>query len=168
MLIAPWPGSCLPVSWPNSSVVRSFWREMMAGKKRSTGSRPRKSAKRARKSSRRTKRTAASGRRTSLVGMTLDTLISLRDEAERLITTRASRQRKALEKQLARISRYVGAGPGRKVRKGGRPRKGRKVAPKYRNPANKSETWAGRGARPRWLRSLLNGGRRLEEFAASR
>jgi DNA-binding protein H-NS len=28
---------------------------------------------------------------------------------------------------------------------------GRKLEPKYRNPANKRETWSGRGLRPKWL-----------------
>src|SRR5262249_60357662 len=41
--------------------------------------------------------------------------------------------------------------------------KGRKVAPKYRGPGG--ETWAGRGARPRWLTALIKQGRKLEEFA---
>ncbi|HEY0659798.1 MAG TPA: H-NS histone family protein [Lysobacter sp.] len=39
-----------------------------------------------------------------------------------------------------------------------------KVAPKYRNPANSSETWAGRGQQPRWLAALTGSGRKLEEF----
>ena len=47
------------------------------------------------------------------------------------------------------------------------PRKGNKlgkVAPKYRNPANPAETWAGRGQQPRWLAAETNKGRMLEEF----
>jgi DNA-binding protein H-NS len=39
-----------------------------------------------------------------------------------------------------------------------------KVEPKYRNPANTSETWAGRGKPPRWLAVYLDQGRRIEEF----
>ena len=39
-----------------------------------------------------------------------------------------------------------------------------KVAPKYRNPANTDETWAGRGKPPRWLATYLDQGRTLEEF----
>lgn len=39
-----------------------------------------------------------------------------------------------------------------------------KVEPKYRNPANASETWAGRGKPPRWLAVYLDQGRRIEEF----
>jgi DNA-binding protein H-NS len=39
-----------------------------------------------------------------------------------------------------------------------------KVAPKYRNPANAEETWAGRGKPPRWLATYLDQGRRIDEF----
>ena len=51
----------------------------------------------------------------------------------------------------------------------GTPRKpskqaGKKVAPKYRNPANPKETWAGRGQQPRWLSALTAKGRKLEDF----
>jgi DNA-binding protein H-NS len=99
--------------------------------------------------------------------MTLDALISLRDDAEHLIRTRASAQRKAIEKQLARISGYFDGKGRRKARKG-HSLKGRKVPPKYRNPANKSETWAGRGARPRWLQAQLKSGRKIAEFAIAR
>ena len=39
-----------------------------------------------------------------------------------------------------------------------------KVAPKYRNPGNAEETWAGRGKPPRWLAAELSQGRSLDEF----
>ena len=39
-----------------------------------------------------------------------------------------------------------------------------KVAPKYRNPANAKETWAGRGKQPRWLAAETAKGRKLEDF----
>src|SRR5262245_21057224 len=39
-----------------------------------------------------------------------------------------------------------------------------KVAPKYRNPANPTETWTGRGKQPRWLAAQTGAGRRLEDF----
>src|SRR5262245_53529594 len=43
---------------------------------------------------------------------------------------------------------------------------GRKLKPKYRNPANKSETWSGRGLRPRWLTTAMKAtGKKLETFA---
>lgn len=43
--------------------------------------------------------------------------------------------------------------------------KGRKLKAKYRNPADKSQTWAGRGIRPKWLTAALKGGKKLEDFA---
>ena len=43
--------------------------------------------------------------------------------------------------------------------------KGKKVAPKYRNPANKTETWTGRGRKPLWIIALLKSGKKPEDFA---
>ena len=34
---------------------------------------------------------------------------------------------------------------------GGRKSKGSKIAPKYRNPKDPSQTWTGRGRRPNWI-----------------
>ena len=39
-----------------------------------------------------------------------------------------------------------------------------KVAPKYRNPQNAAETWAGRGQQPKWMASQIAAGRKLEDF----
>ena len=39
-----------------------------------------------------------------------------------------------------------------------------KVAPKYRNPQNAAETWAGRGQQPKWMATQIAGGRKLEDF----
>ena len=35
---------------------------------------------------------------------------------------------------------------------------GKPVAPKYRNPANAAETWAGRGRAPAWAQALKDAG----------
>jgi DNA-binding protein H-NS len=37
--------------------------------------------------------------------------------------------------------------------------KRRKVPAKYRNPANHSETWSGRGRQPRWYAAALKAGK---------
>ncbi len=39
---------------------------------------------------------------------------------------------------------------------------------KYRNPADPTQTWSGRGKRPRWLQQALAQGARLEDFAVNR
>ena len=41
---------------------------------------------------------------------------------------------------------------------------GRKVPPKYRNPANAKETWTGRGKQPRWLAEQVKKGKKVEDF----
>ena len=51
-----------------------------------------------------------------------------------------------------------------KVRKSTKGRSLGKVAPKYRNPANSAETWAGRGKQPKWLAAETGKGRGLDEF----
>jgi DNA-binding protein H-NS len=35
---------------------------------------------------------------------------------------------------------------------------------KYRNPERPSETWAGRGKKPRWLAAHLKSGKRMDDF----
>ncbi|MFN7002889.1 MAG: H-NS family nucleoid-associated regulatory protein [Roseinatronobacter sp.] len=39
------------------------------------------------------------------------------------------------------------------------------VAPKYANPADKSQTWTGRGRKPKWVADALAGGKTLEDLA---
>jgi DNA-binding protein H-NS len=47
---------------------------------------------------------------------------------------------------------------------GGRGGKGRTVAAKYVNPDDPSQTWTGRGRKPRWLAAKLKEGERMEKF----
>lgn len=44
------------------------------------------------------------------------------------------------------------------------PRKGSKVAIKYRNPNDPSQTWTGRGVTPRWLKALVESGKNVADF----
>ena len=81
--------------------------------------------------------------------------------------TEAVAQIKALmEKHGVSLAELGGAKgkPGRTPRapKAGNP--GRKVAPKYRNPAT-GDTWSGRGLQPNWLKTALASGKKIEDFA---
>jgi DNA-binding protein H-NS len=87
--------------------------------------------------------------------MTVEALVDLRKRVEKMLHQR----RAELQKQLERIAVVGGA---RVVRGGGSALKGRKVPPKYRSPSG--ETWAGRGARPRWLVAAIKRGRKLDDF----
>jgi DNA-binding protein H-NS len=40
----------------------------------------------------------------------------------------------------------------------------RKVKPKYRNPADASQTWSGRGKRPRWYSAALAAGKKEKDL----
>ncbi len=46
----------------------------------------------------------------------------------------------------------------------GRAKKAKGVA-KYANPADRSQTWTGKGKRPRWVHEWLDSGKSLEELA---
>jgi DNA-binding protein H-NS len=87
--------------------------------------------------------------------MDVEALLTLRGEIDK----RLGEKRSELEKQLSRLGAEGGASSrGRRSTM-----KGRKVPPKYRGPGG--ETWAGRGARPRWLAALLKQGRKIDDFA---
>ena len=91
----------------------------------------------------------------NLSGMTVEALMDLRKRVDQMLFER----RAELEKQLERMGRAIAVVGGRG---GGSALKGRKVPPKYRGPSG--ETWAGRGAKPRWLVAAIKGGKKLDDF----
>ena len=93
--------------------------------------------------------------RTSLTSMSVDALLTLRDDVEKALSRRAN----DLRDQLSRL----GAQAGYRARGRGSALKARKVAVKYRDRSG--NTWAGRGAQPVWLREKLKAGAKLEDFA---
>lgn len=44
-------------------------------------------------------------------------------------------------------------------------RKRAAAAPKFANPANRSETWSGRGRKPRWFEAALKAGKTPDDMA---
>ena len=95
----------------------------------------------------------------NLSRMTVEELMDLRRRVEETLHKR----RAELGKQLERLGRAIAVvGGARVVGGGGSALKGRKVPPKYRGPSG--ETWAGRGAKPRWLVAAIKGGKKLDDF----
>jgi len=90
--------------------------------------------------------------------MSIDKLMKLKDEIEGTLSAKILEQRRALEAELSKLGGYQ---PGKKATG----RRGRPVAAKYRNPENPSETWAGRGLKPRWLTAAIRSGKKIEDFA---
>ena len=62
------------------------------------------------------------------------------------------------------IAKALGSGKAAKAAKAPKAAKkgslaGKKVAPKYRNPANAEQTWTGRGVSPAWVQELKTAGK---------
>ena len=98
----------------------------------------------------------------NLKSMSIDALVGLRGKIDAALTTKVADERRSLESELVKLSR-VDMGSGRSKAAFGRGVRG-KVAPKYRNPENPGETWAGRGLKPRWLAAALKSGKKLDDF----
>jgi DNA-binding protein H-NS len=71
-------------------------------------------------------------------------------------------ERRAVQAQLGKLERPTTTGLRARGGQGG-PRGA--VAPKYRNPENPAEKWAGRGLKPRWLAAALKSGNKFEDFS---
>ena len=85
--------------------------------------------------------------KSNLASMSVDALIRLKADIENVLVARADQLRRDFSKLSSQ---------------GGSPLKGRKVAVRYRDRAG--NTWAGRGARPRWLVAAIKGGKKLDDF----
>jgi DNA-binding protein H-NS len=94
--------------------------------------------------------------------MSIDKLSKLREQVEAMLGSKVSEERRAVQDQLGKLERLSTSGSWLKGSRGGM--RGA-VAPKYRNPANPAETWAGRGLKPRWLAAALKTGKKLEDFS---
>lgn len=98
--------------------------------------------------------------------MDFDELLAVKAKVEAAIAARVDKERKRLTESLQRLDTIAGETRRRTRAKANGHTRRRAVAPKYRNPANPRETWAGRGNRPRWLVAALKGGKRkLSDFA---
>jgi DNA-binding protein H-NS len=99
--------------------------------------------------------------------MSVDELFKARDVIDRLLADK----RIELQRNLDQLNRLNGGSVsrGRRAKPSGPPSslRGKKVPAKFRNPDDASQTWAGRGAVPTWLKGYLSAGRKLEEFAIS-
>ena len=92
-------------------------------------------------------------------------LLDLSDKITKAISAKKQAEKTNIKKQVQDliegagfdVSDIVGSTKGRSL-------KGRKVAPKYRNPKKPDETWTGRGRQPKWLSAELARGRALTSF----
>jgi len=105
------------------------------------------------------------------------------EKIQRVIKTKEARDKKATLAKLVSVARKSGfelhellGEDTLKVRqpKASKPLKRKasdkrgKVAPKYKNPENASETWTGRGRQPIWVRNYIQSGGSLEQVTIGR
>jgi DNA-binding protein H-NS len=87
----------------------------------------------------------------NLSSMSVDALLKLRADIEQALTRRAAQ----LRDELSKLS-------GSRGKVGTHPLAGRKAPIKFRDRAG--NTWAGRGAKPKWLVEALKAGKKIEDF----
>jgi DNA-binding protein H-NS len=110
-------------------------------------------------------------RKQDLTKMQFEELWQLYEELTKLLAEKVIVEKRELEDRLAKLNRVeivreVGSNlpltlsmTDRALR-----RKYPKVLPKYRNPLSPSQTWSGRGKRPRWVVAALETGQRLDDL----
>ena len=105
----------------------------------------------------------------NLDAMSIDEMWHLHEEISRVLSVRLTSEKRELEKRLAqlRIEKELPqpVSMARQLKEAPRERrKYPRVFPKYRNPNESSETWSGRGKKPRWLTAALKAGHSIDEF----
>jgi DNA-binding protein H-NS len=95
----------------------------------------------------------------NLKSMSVDELWNLHESLVAELGHKMAAERATLENRLRQLGSAVGDG-GLTRRRRPYP----KVLPKYRNPKNHGETWAGRGKQPRWLTAQIRSGKKLNDF----
>jgi DNA-binding protein H-NS len=98
-------------------------------------------------------------RRSHLASLSTDELWTLREKIAVALTTKIAAEKDLLETRLRLLTQGD-----RQVIEVRRRRPYPAVVPKFRNPDEPSQTWAGRGKPPRWLTAQLKLGKRIDDF----
>jgi DNA-binding protein H-NS len=105
-----------------------------------------------------------------LKSMSVDELWSLHERVALALTRKITDEKSQLDHRLRQLGlsasgnakNLSASGSAKKLNHARRPYP--QVFPKYRNPAQPAETWAGRGKQPRWLTAQLRSGKKLDDF----
>lgn len=102
---------------------------------------------------------------TNLNNLTLKELRDLQSQVAKSIASFEDRKKKEALVELEEKARTMGYSLAELT---GAPVVARKRSPavaKYANPADASDTWSGRGRKPRWFEAALKSGQRPEDLA---
>ena len=93
--------------------------------------------------------------------MSTEELWSLHELVQSVLARKIAAEKAQLDRRLQQL----GVSPSGATKKIGHARRPYpQVFPKFRNPAQPAETWAGRGKQPRWLTAQLQSGKKLDDF----
>jgi len=104
-------------------------------------------------------------KRNDFEALSTDELWALHEQIATRLAAALTAEKRVLENRLRQLQRgsetqHTGLSAGRRPYP--------IVLPKFRNPDRPSETWAGRGKRPRWLAAQLKSGKRIDDFRIER
>lgn len=99
-----------------------------------------------------------------LNSMSLKELKDLQGQVARAIANFEDRKKKQALAELEEKAREMGFSLA-ELTGTAAPRKRAPASAKYANPANKSDTWSGRGRKPRWFADALKAGKKPEDMA---
>jgi DNA-binding protein H-NS len=97
-----------------------------------------------------------------LKSMSMDELWSLHEFVASALSRKISAEKARLDERLRQLD--LGAVAHNVKKKSHARRPYPQVFPRYRNPSQPSETWAGRGKKPRWLTAQLKSGKKIDDF----
>ena len=104
-----------------------------------------------------------------LSNMSSADLRNLQEQVKRELKQREGQDLAKAREQILAIAQSVGVplkdlvgGAGVGAVRGGR--KTGTVAPRYRNPADQSQQWTGRGRQPKWVKEWVEGGKSLDKL----
>lgn len=102
-----------------------------------------------------------------LSGYNLGELKGLQHDIEKELKNRQHQDVQKAREQILAIAQEAGMAVEELLAttaKSGKKENAAKVKPRYQNPADISQTWTGRGRKPRWLAEGLASGKTLDHF----
>ena len=110
-----------------------------------------------------------------LTSLSVDELWALHEQVGAILSERISSEKRELEERLAKLNGSLNADRAKNKNENSSPSERRAVrrsyppvVPKFRNPSDPSETWAGRGKQPRWMVAQLKAGKKMDDFLIDR
>jgi DNA-binding protein H-NS len=108
----------------------------------------------------------------NLSSLSMDELWALHEQVGNILAEKITSEKRELEQRLAKLNSGMMAKVNRPDLQVAERRSARRkyppVLPKFQNPSDPSETWAGRGKQPRWMVLQLKAGKKMNDFLIDR